>query len=144
MRLLGLPLAAPNVYGISAFITAPYFSHPKPMLFLVDTGASYTTIGYSDGLDFEIILKVKDEKPAETTTGSGKAQILPLYNCTLNFLIEGFQDLYQEKMDVIYVLKYTPYLANQDKLMEIPSILGMDFLKNCNISFSHKHVFLER
>ncbi|MGA9151580.1 MAG: hypothetical protein WBZ36_13465 [Candidatus Nitrosopolaris sp.] len=70
MKLVGLPLSFPNLYGIAACITAPFFNKPKGIVFLVDTGASCTTISYADGLDYEIIMKVKYETSLETNVAS--------------------------------------------------------------------------
>lgn len=143
MKLIGLPLNIPNLYGMLAFITAPFFNKPKSIAFLVDTGASYTTIGYSDALDYKIVMMVKDGKPQKIITAAGEIESIPLYDCTLHLITDDSQ-MYQETLKVIYVLKYNPTMGNQDTIMRIPSVLGMDFLKYYKIYFSDHRVVLEK
>ena len=98
--------------------------------FLVDTGASRTTICDKDvirlGIDFS-----KLEKLSEGMLGiGGLVDTYALKNVRLTFRREN-EESHVESYDRIYVLKHA---VRDERIMRIPSILGRDML--------NKHAFI--
>jgi hypothetical protein len=103
--------------------------------FLVDTGASRTTICDKDvirlGIDFS-----KLEKLSEGMLGiGGLVDTYVLSNAKLTFRRENGES-HMESFDRIYVLKHA---VQDERIMRIPSILGRDMLNKNAFIYDKRH-----
>lgn len=103
--------------------------------FLVDTGASRTTICDKDavrmGIDFD-----KLDKLSEGMLGIGGAvDTYVMKNVKLTFRRENGKS-HVENMERIYVLKHA---VLDERIMRIPSILGRDILNKYAFVYNKKH-----
>ncbi len=103
--------------------------------FLVDTGASRTTICDKDvirlGIDFS-----KLEKLSEGMLGiGGLVDTYVLKNVKLTFRRENGKS-HMENFDRIYVLKHA---VRDERIMRIPSILGRDMLNKHALVYDKRH-----
>jgi hypothetical protein len=121
--------------------------------FVIDTGSTLTIISVKDAIKLKL-LSIK-EKTFELVnnhnltiekihTSTGSMDLLKLDDIILAFYFND-KCYFTEYIDAIYVAR--PMIKNEDEykvLMEIPSVLGMDILKNYKIEFSDDVVLLER
>lgn len=103
--------------------------------FLVDTGASRTTICDKDvirlGIDFS-----KLEKLSEGMLGiGGLVDTYVLSDVKLTFRREDGES-HMENFDWIYVLKHA---VRDERIMRIPSILGRDMLNKHALVYDKRH-----
>ena len=103
--------------------------------FLVDTGASRTTICDKDavrlGIDFDRL-----ERLSEGMLGiGGIVDTYVLRNVKLTFRRET-DESHVENFDRIYVLKHA---VLDDRIMRIPSILGRDMLNKHALVYDKRH-----
>ena len=123
----------------AAYVVAVLGSKPlgihETVEFLVDTGASRTTICDKDavrlGIDF-----TKLEKLSEGMLGIGGAvNAYVLNDIELIFRREDEKD-YVENFEKIYVLKHMPV---DERIMRIPSILERDMLNRYALVYDKRH-----
>jgi len=103
--------------------------------FLVDTGASRTTICDKDvvrlGIDFNML-----ERLSEGMLGiGGLVDTYVLENVKLTFRRED-EESHVENFDRIYVLKHA---VLDERIMRIPSILGRDMLNKHALIYDKRH-----
>jgi hypothetical protein len=121
--------------------------------FVVDTGSTLTIISVKDAIKLKL-LSIKEDTfelinnynlPIEKThTSTGSMDLLKLDDIILSFYFND-KCYFAEYIEAIYAAK--PLIKNEDEykvMMEIPSVLGMDILKNYKIEFSNDIVLLER
>ena len=122
--------------------------------FVVDTGSTLTILSVRDAIKLKL-LSIKEETSfglindrnldiEKTQTSIGSMDLLQLEDVILTFYFDS-RCCFAEYFEAIYVAK--PMIENEDEyrlVMEIPSVLGIDVLKNYKIEFSNDTVLLER
>lgn len=126
----------------SNFFSSKYDSELQ-VDFLVDTGAPMTMILDLDarklGVDYD---ELNPAKPVSGISGDD-VESRHLGFCELVFGTD--RTFIVEKLDDVLVLRHkytTPF--EEAKAMELPSLLGMDILKNYKISFENRNIILDR
>jgi len=122
--------------------------------FVVDTGSTLTIISVKDAIklkllsidekSFELISNFDLYKEKVQTT-MGSMDLLKLDDVILSFLFDNDKCYFAEYFDAIYIAK--PTIRNEGDykiIMTIPSVLGIDILRNYKIEFSNDMVMLER
>jgi len=103
--------------------------------FLVDTGASRTTICDKDALRLGIDYS-KLERLSEGMLGiGGLVETYIMKNVKLTFKRENGKS-HVENMEKIYVLKHP---IADERIMRIPSILGRDILNKYTLIYDKRH-----
>lgn len=104
-----------------------------PLLFLVDTGCSKTTISGLDSLRLGIDDK-RLRKGADDSGVGGSVRTYTLANITLTFIdTKGKQ--HHHKMKSVDVFSLSKEM--------LPSLLGIDFLQEYAISYSKEYCYLD-
>lgn len=141
MQISGSRGSKSNLYFIDLNICIPKFDLLKPITFLIDTGSEITTINYGDAL----ILGIHDVTGNPIiSTGIDGAPVdnIPIENCAIYYYLEN--SIYWEFLKVIHVSKPVITTKNEDAIMGMPSLLGMDFLQRYKICFEKHSVILEK
>ncbi|MDQ6723366.1 MAG: hypothetical protein M3Z01_03765 [Thermoproteota archaeon] len=121
--------------------------------FVIDTGSTQTIIGVKDAIKLKL-LSIKEETlelinnynlPLEKTqTAIGSMSLLKLDNIILTFHLNELC-FFAEHFEAIYISN--PVIKNEEEykvIKDIPSVLGINVLKNYKIEFSNDIVLLER
>ncbi len=121
--------------------------------FVIDTGSTQTIIGVKDAIKLKL-LSIKDDTlelinnynlPLEKTqTAIGSMSLLKLDNIILTFYLNELC-FFAEHFEAIYISN--PRIKNEEEykiISDIPSVLGINILKNYKIEFSNDIVLLER
>jgi hypothetical protein len=145
MKIYGTwgPFDAPYVRAILACSS---FNIRAPITFLIDSGASRTTILDSDVVRLGIAY-LKLERFTQGTTGiGGVVDTFILPEVTLTFRTSN--DIYQEHFDKIFVLRHSiKDKGTEERIKKLPSLLGRDFInkyelvlnrKSSLVSFTHE------
>lgn len=123
---------------INAFIACPQIERIAPIVFLVDLGATTTTILEGDCTRLGIDCDSLEKAPGETIVPSGRIETYILRDVTLVFETEGeleFERL--EKVDVI-----NPKI---DSVLLPFSLLGIDVISRYKLTYSRNNgLTLER
>jgi hypothetical protein len=142
-----------NLYYIEAIIQNKNIDNTI-IDFVVDTGSTLTIISVKDAIKLKL-LSVKEEsfelisnfdlykEKIQTTMGS--MDLLKLDDVILSFFFDNNKCYFAEYFEAIYIAK--PTIRNEEDykiIMTIPSVLGIDILKNYKIEFSNDMVMLER
>jgi hypothetical protein len=136
----------------------------KPILFLVDTGCTITTLSLSTAIRFEIFyissnvlgLLIEGGREMEvginnnnlsfvgqTRTANGMLNTYANNNISsISFSLPS--SLHNEYINTINVSKPSLNTNNYNSIMEIPSLLGMDILQRYKIYYDKNHVYLEK
>ena len=122
--------------------------------FVVDTGSTLTIISIKDAIklkllsidekSFELISNFDLYKEKVQTT-MGSMDLLKLDDVILSFFFDNDKCYFAEYFDAIYIAK--PTIRNEGDykiIMTIPSVLGIDILRNYKIEFLNDMVMLER
>ncbi len=141
-----------NVYRISALIQNINIDSTI-INFVIDTGSTQTIISIKDAIKLKL-LSIKEETfelinnynlPTEKTqTAIGTMSLLRLENIMITFYLNELC-FFAEHFNAIYISK--PMIKNEEEykvMIDIPSVLGIDILKNYKIEFSNETVLLER
>ncbi len=112
----------------------------RPIRFMIDTGCHITTIGLKDSLPLTNIIP----RPDSATTGAGGSSIptSSLFNCGLAF--DLVQSIHVERLSQVNFLMPIITPQNQDSVMILPSVLGMDILSRYYLKFDNISVTLEK
>jgi len=142
-----------NLYYIEAIIQNKIIDNTI-IDFVVDTGSTLTIISVKDAIklkllsidekSFELISNFDLYKEKVQTT-MGSMDLLKLDDVVLSFLFDNDKCYFAEYFDAIYIAK--PTIRNEGDykiIMTIPSVLGIDILRNYKIEFSNDMVMLER
>ena len=142
-----------NLYYIKAMIQNKSIDNTI-IDFVVDTGSTLTIISIKDAIklkllsidekSFELISNFDLYKEKVQTT-MGSMDLLKLDDVILSFLFDSDKCYFAEYFDAIYIAK--PTIRNEGDykiIMTIPSVLGIDILRNYKIEFSNDMVMLER
>ena len=106
----------------------------SPLEFLIDTGASRTTISDKDAIRLDIDYS-KLEKHLEGTLGiGGIVKTFIIRDVKLVFATEDGK-LHEEELEKVYVLKHE---KPSEKILRIPSILRRDFLNKYKVGLDRK------
>ena len=132
-----------NLFYVYINVKSPFLRNSALIRFVVDTGASMTSIGMMDSIrnginifDFE-----KSDILVSGVGGNLEAYILP--QCNLMFLTNDNNDsIHDEELDKVQMF-LEPYIY-KDGYIAIPSVLGIDILEKFNISFENDIVILEK
>jgi len=112
--------------------------------FVVDTGASMTSIGMIDSIrnGINIFNFEKSDIIISGIGGNLEAYILP--DCDLMFLTNDNNEdnVHIEELDRIQMF-HEPNIY-KDGYIEVPSVLGIDILEKFKISFENDTVILEK
>ena len=153
MRFKGSKEKYGSLYHIGALVQNKHID--KTVInFVVDTGSTLTILSVKDAIALKL-LSVKEEtsfglinnhnlKIEKTQTSIGSMDLLKLEDVILTFYFHK-QCCFAEYFEAIYVAK--PLIKSEEEyglVMDIPSVLGIDVLKNYRIEFSNDAVFLER
>lgn len=122
---------------VIAFLISDDLNIRKPVEFLIDTGASRTTILDSDairlGIDYSKLQRFK-----QGTVGIGgvvDTYILP--NARLVFPIPD--GVHEERIKEVFVLKHIiKDKRMEERIKKIPSLLGRDFLNRYTLALDRK------
>jgi len=112
---------------------------------IVDTGASKTTIAERDairlGIDYTQLICPSNN---EVLGVGGTCHFYVKNSVSLLFKISK-NSWHIENLDKIYVLK-NDYENEEERIkaMRVPSLLGMDVLKNYKVYYTDKKVYLEK
>lgn len=130
------------------FINCHVICHEPPFItpirFVVDTGASYTSIADKDalrlGLDYSKLEK------SQKVIGVGGTAVEAFLLKGINIIFrDSKSSYYVEKLSEIRVLKHTTKNEQQNMIVNlIPSLLGIDILKNYEIKFNKNGVIIEK
>lgn len=136
MRIYGTwgPFEAPYVRTV---LNCPLFHVQSPVIFLIDSGASRTTILDSDaariGIDYSKLKRFE-----QGTTGIGgivDTYILP--DVTLTFRTPD--SLYEERFKEIFVLKHgTQDDKTLERVRKLPSLLGRDVINKYELVLNRR------
>jgi len=142
-----------NLYYIKAMIQNKSIDNTI-IDFVVDTGSTLTIISIKDAIklkllsidekSFELISNFDLYKEKVQTT-MGSMDLLKLDDVILSFFFDNDKCYFAEYFDAIYIAK--PTIRNEGDykiIMTIPSVLGIDILRNYKIEFSNDMVMLER
>jgi len=142
-----------NLYYIKAMIQNKSIDNTI-IDFVVDTGSTLTIISVKDAIklkllsidekSFELISNFDLYKEKVQTT-MGSMDLLKLDDVILSFFFDNDKCYFAEYFDAIYIAK--PTIRNEGDykiIMTIPSVLGIDILRNYKIEFSNDMVMLER
>ena len=153
MRFKGSKEKYSSLYHIGALVQNKNID--KTIInFVVDTGSTLTILSVRDAIKLKL-LSIKEETSfglinnhnldiEKTQTSIGPMDLLKLEDVILTFYFNS-RCCFAEYFEAIYVAK--PMIENEDEyrlVMEIPSVLGIDVLKNYKIEFSNDTVLLER
>jgi predicted aspartyl protease len=142
-----------NLYYIEAMIRNKNIDNTI-IDFVVDTGSTLTIISVKDAIKLKLLSI--DEKSFElksnfdlykekVQTTMGSMDLLKLDDVILSFFFDNDKCYFAEFFDAIYIAK--PTIRNEGDykiIMTIPSVLGIDILRNYKIEFSNDMVMLER
>jgi hypothetical protein len=142
-----------NLYYIEAIIQNKNIANTI-IDFVVDTGSTLTIISVKDAIKLKLLSI--DEKSFElksnhdlykekVQTTMGSMDLLKLDDVILSFFFDNDKCYFAEFFDAIYIAK--PTIRNEGDykiIMTIPSVLGIDILRNYKIEFSNDMVMLER
>lgn len=153
MLFRGFKEKSSNLYYIEAIIRNKIIDNTI-IDFVVDTGSTLTIISVKDAIklkllsidekSFELISNFDLYKEKVQTT-MGSMDLLKLDDVVLSFLFDNDKCYFAEYFDAIYIAK--PTIRNEGDykiIMTIPSVLGIDILRNYKIEFSNDMVMLER
>jgi len=142
-----------NLYYIKAMIQNKSIDNTI-IDFVVVTGSTLTIISIKDAIklkllsidekSFELISNFDLYKEKVQTT-MGSMDLLKLDDVILSFFFDNDKCYFAEYFDAIYIAK--PTIRNEGDykiIMTIPSVLGIDILRNYKIEFSNDMVMLER
>ena len=149
MLFKGFKEKSSNLYYIESMIQNKNIDNTI-IDFVVDTGSTLTIISVKDAIklkllsidekSFELISNFDLYKEKVQTT-MGSMDLLKLDDVILSFLFDNDKCYF----DAIYIAK--PTIRNEGDykiIMTIPSVLGIDILRNYKIEFSNDMVMLER
>lgn len=158
MKLVGYKLQS-GQYGIDAVLKSPTLDIKESVTFIVDTGAVLTIINDVDvimlGIDYSDLSSVEKGKGIvgiESLSESPLLESFRLPKSTLIFIDEEDAMTISEPLDSAYVLRHNEIhdrIKKSDQLFDLhyhhdlPSILGLDVLKNYKIHFTDFKVILE-
>jgi hypothetical protein len=141
-----------NLYYIGALIQNEKIKNTI-IDFVVDTGSTLTILSLKDAIKLKL-LSITEENfrlinnyfldTEKTQTSIGSMDLLKLKDVVLSFYIDD-KCYFAEYLEAVYVAK--PLITNGEEyklMMDIPSVLGIDILKNYKIEFSNDVVILER
>jgi hypothetical protein len=142
-----------NLYYIEAMIRNKNIDNTI-IDFVVDTGSTLTIISVKDAIKLKLLSI--DEKSFElisnfdlytekVQTTMGSMDLLKLDDVVFSFFFDNDKCYFAEYFDAIYIAK--PTIRNEGDykiIMTIPSVLGIDILRNYKIEFSNDMVMLER
>ena len=153
MLFKGYKEKSSNLYYIKAMIQNKNIDNTI-IDFVVDTGSTLTIISIKDAIklkllsidekSFELISNFDLYKEKVQTT-MGSMDLLKLDDVILSFFFDNDKCYFAEYFDAIYIAK--PAIRNEGDykiIMTIPSVLGIDILRNYKIEFSNDMVMLER
>jgi len=128
---------------VSVYLLATNNAINASIRFYVDTGASHTTIADRDaqriGIDYSKLTKASFA--VSGVGGQVDAYLLP--QCMVIFTLDN--SALVEYVDSILVLKHNPKTPEeQENVMEVPSLMGLDILKKYTVRFTNSSVILER
>jgi hypothetical protein len=139
---------------IQAILICEEHNIREPVVFCVDTGASSTCLSERDVVEIGIDLRELQETSVPAVGIGGTAKRYILKNAKLEFVghdqgwVEDFremsviscgQSIIQRLIAILCRILHVHGLDMQG----IPSLLGFDFLRKCNISFSEDEVYLD-
>lgn len=152
MRFKGFRKRYSNLYHIGSLVQHEKISNTI-ISFVVDTGSTLTILSVKDAIKLKL-LSIKEDSfelinnydldEEKTQTSIGTMNILKLNDVILSFYLDD-KCYFAEYFEAIYVAK--PAINNKEQykfVMNIPSVLGIDILKNYKIEFSNNMVILER
>ncbi|MGN6346209.1 MAG: hypothetical protein ACTHME_00750 [Candidatus Nitrosocosmicus sp.] len=152
MRFKGFMEKHSNLYHIAALVKNEKINNTI-VNFVVDTGSTLTILSVKDSIKLKL-LSIKEETfelinnygldAEKTQTSIGSMDLLKLNDVVISFYYDD-KCYFAEYFKAIYVAR--PVIKNETEyrlMMDIPSILGIDILKNYTISFSNNSVILER
>ena len=153
MLFKGFKEKSSNLYYIESMIQNKNIDNTI-IDFVVDTGSTLTIISVKDAIklkllsidekSFELISNFDLYKEKVQTT-MGSMDLLKLDDVILSFFFDNDKCYFAEYFDAIYIAK--PTIRNEGDykiIMTIPSVLGIDILRNYKIEFSNDMVMLER
>lgn len=132
-----------GLYLLPAVILSPSLEKAAQIRFIVDTGASITSLGMFDAVRNNIdVLKLKKSDNGAVGIG-GHIETFDLTKCSILFL-NSDNKYHKEKLDIISVF-YEPNVYNRE-YKPLPSLLGIDILTNFTILFSQdkNYIILEK
>jgi hypothetical protein len=142
-----------NLYYIEAIIQNKKIDNTT-IEFVVDTGSTLTIISVKDAIKLKLLSLKEDsfellcnfdlyKEKVQTTLGS--MDLMKLDDVILSFFFDNDKCYFAEYVEAIYIA--TPTIRNEEDykiIMTIPSVLGIDILRNYKIAFSNDTVMLER
>ena len=134
-----------NVFSVETILIIPSFKIGKPIIFIIDTGASQTTINVKDAIVLGIDYRKLKSSPTNVVGIGGSVKTYELPKASLIFNVDNNRQ-YEEELDSGLVLKKNERIKNPRKLTSIlrqPSLLGMDILKKYRIRFNNFTAILE-
>lgn len=102
--------------------------------FLVDTGATRTTISDKDVIRLGLDYAEMDKLQGGVVGVGGTVETYILADAELMFNAE--KTIQQEPVELLYVLKHKTL---NDKILRIPSVLGRDILSKYALIFDKRH-----
>jgi hypothetical protein len=142
-----------SVYWIMAGIQNIKIDNDTIINFIIDTGSTQTIISVKDAIKLKLVAFKKDTlelinihnlEVGKIQTSNGSMDLLKLDNITVTFYLTG--DCYfVETFESIFVAK--PMIRNKEDyevIINLPSVLGIDILRNYKIQFMGNEVLLER
>lgn len=137
MKLIGYRFY--DGYYIDATLACPSPLIHHDIMFRIDTGCDYTTINLSDNRFFNIDYNGLSSSPSLTVSGK-TIDSYSIHDCLLTFMLDNC--MLVEQLDKVFLL--IPPVEDYEKMMHIPSLLGLDVLKRYSISFDDNYVYLEK
>lgn len=120
-----------------AFLVSDELNIGKPIEFLIDTGASRTTILDNDAIRLEIDYSKLGRFEGGTVGIGGVVDTYILPNVRLVF--PTMDGIYEERLKEIFLLKHIiedKYV--EERIKRIPSLLGRDFLNKYTLALDRK------
>jgi len=123
---------------VNAFMNSPKIGNTVPIVFLVDLGATTTTILEGDCERIGIDCSKLQKSPNSTVVAGGKIQTHILPDVTL--LFEAQDGTYHiERLPKVDVIK------PREGCVKLPfSLLGIDVIKRFKLTYTHNELILEK
>lgn len=134
-----------NLFYVLINIRSPFLKNSALIRFVVDTGASITSISMMDSIRNGINIFDFEKSDIVTSGIGGNLEVYILPECNLMFLTNNNNDnntAHIEELDRVQMF-HEPRIY-EDDYMEVPSVLGIDILEKFKISFENDIVILEK
>ncbi len=143
MRIIGEIDKRSTLGFVVAQLVCPAHNVDASVRFYVDTGATRTTIADRDaqriGVDCKKLNLKRAPRGIEGAGGYVDAYLLPKSMLLFRFR----HSAYAEYLDTIYVMQHKPQVPKK-VVQNLPSVIGLDVLRNYSIKATAENIVMEK